>query len=303
MGIIKDKFLIGPESITDEFLKGRPLSASSMKAFGGIEGNPKKYIDYFKQPRVDSDAFILGRAVETLIYQEFDKKRFSFEKEFQIYSPFPKRTNEAKEKWQQMTDNARANKITLIDNDMAMEAQAMADCVLQTDETRYYLDRIAKDKDGQLIIQEKLFWTNRKTKLPVIGYLDILCDIEGHLIIVDIKTSKDGGPQSFHRFADYNDYIIQVGAYLLGYHESKYQFPSFMFMVIDKSYPYDAIMIHEEPNYCERAKEEFQHILTAFRYCMDEKQFHRGRAFWDSGNGYFSNHFNRYMKLKSTSED
>lgn len=288
--------------ITFEQLQKRPLSASSLKAFGGEQGSPKKYLEYLQKPFADTEAFILGRATELLIYAAIAPEQFKFTDDFEVYQKFEKRSNAAKEKWAGMIEKAQTNNITLIDEIAFKEANILADTALQTHETRYYLDRIATDKDGRKIIQKKIFWTDKKTGLPINGYIDFLVDIEGHLIIVDIKTDKDGTPNKFIRNASNNDYIIQVGAYLTGYHKAYYLFPDFMFLVIGKQLPYDAIMMHCDPEYCDRAKKEFDHILTSFRHCMDTHQFNKGYAFWSSGNGYYTFPFNRYAKLKSSEE-
>lgn len=283
--------------ITDTFLEKRPLSASSMKQFGGEEGSPRKYISYLTEDRIDKEAFVAGRATEYLIYENFDD-RFKFDANFLAYDKFPRRSNADKERWEQMVSDASANNLTLIDSEMLKECRAMADTAMQTDETRYYLDRIAVSRTGRKRIQEKISFTDKKTNLPVIGYIDFIADIEGHLIIVDIKTDKSGGPGSFARNAASLDYHIQVGAYLTGYHKAHYQFPDFMFMVIDKSIPYDAIMMHCPADYCQNSKDEFDHILTAFRHCMDNNEFHRGRAFWSAEMGYFSMTMPGYKKMK-----
>lgn len=287
--------------ITEQFIKERPLSASSLKAFGGEEGSPKKYIAYLSAEWRDTDATIIGKATESLIYAAVDKM-YKFDEHFLLYDQFDKRSNEAKAKWQNMIENATSNKLTLVDNIQYEQAKKMADTALQTDETRYYLDRIAKDKDGRMLIQKKVHWKDMKTGLWIIGYIDIVVEIEGHFIIVDIKTDKDGGPGSFSRTSANYDNHIQVGSYLTGYHKMYYLFPDFMFMVLDKSDPYDAIMMHCPSDYCEKAKNEFAHLLTAFKHCMNEKQFHRGRSFWSAEMGYFNMDLPRYKKLKFTSE-
>lgn len=291
--------------ITDKFLKDRPLSASSLKAFGGLDGSPKQYIDYITKPRIDTDAFIIGRATEAMIYKWIAPKYFKFDDQFQVYKPFRKAGDKAKEKWATMLQNAKDNGVTLISREMLMQCKRMAECAMDTPETRYYLDRVAKDKDGHPRIQEKIFWIDKKTGLPVIGYIDFIVDIDGYLIIVDIKTSADGGPDKFERNSLYLNNQIQVGTYLTGFHKRYYQFPDFMFMVLDKQSPFDAIMMHTDAKYNEAAKDEFAHVLTGFRHCMDKNEFHRGRAFWSSEMGYFSMRMSHWdlKKLKHTNDE
>jgi len=287
--------------VTDRFLKDRPLSASSLKAFGGEEGSPKKYIDYITGEYKETEDFIIGKATEMLIYEHMDS-RFSSERSFQFYEPFPKRKEVDKERWVNMLAEAKENKVTLITQEQYDLSSDLKDTALQTEETRYYIDMVAKDKQGQTIIQKKVFYVDPITNLPVVGYIDFLVDIEGHFIIIDIKTDRSGGPNSFNRNLHAVDGHIQVGSYLNAFHKQEYLFPDFMFMVLDKTPPYDAIMVHCTPQYCETAKNEFNHILTAFRHCMNEDQFDRGRAFWSAEMGYFNMDIQRYKQLKAPKE-
>lgn len=286
--------------IDNDFLKKRPLSASSLKAFWE---SPKHYIEYIETPFEDSDAFILGRTTEDIIYSEIAPKQFKLEDKVRTYEKFDKRSNAAKEKWVNMLMEAKENKYTLVDEEIFKKAKNMADCAMQTDETRYYLDRVATDKKtGLKMIQTKLSWIDVKTKLPIIGHIDFMVDIEDHLIIVDIKTTRNGNPDKFVNDASNMNYHIQVGTYLTGYHKQHYLFPDFMFMAIDSGIPHDAIMEHCPSDYCQTSKDEFEHLLTGFRHCMDTNQFHRGRHFWSAEMGYFTMSIPRYKKLKLPSE-
>lgn len=274
--------------ITDQLLKDRPLSASSLKAF---RESPKHYIEYLTGPKKDIEAYLIGKATECLILQPE-----KFDKQFLLYEKFEKRSNDAKAKWAKMVEDSKANRTSLIDQQQYDKAKIMAQSALDTDETRYYIDHKRN-------IQKKLEWTDLKTKLPIIGYIDFDCDFDGHTVIVDIKTANDGNPDKFSRDAANLDYQVQVGAYLTGYHKMYYKFPDFMFMVIESTPPYDAIMVHCEPDYCQKAKDEFEYLLTAFRHCMNEKQFNRGRHFWSAELGYFNMQLPKYKKLKSATNE
>lgn len=286
-----------PFRVTNDFLAKRPLSASSLKHF---RESPKHYIHYITEKRVDKPEWALGRLVECMILEpeKLDKKYCfpTMEKPNMSYT-----TKLAKEiaEWNKIIETAVLNKQTVIDPDMQKLARKMADSALQTEETRYYIDRIAKFKNGRKVIQEKLEWVDKKTKLPIIGYLDFKAEIEGTEIIIDIKTDKDGNPDDFNRGAINKDYQVQVGAYLEGYRNKYFSFPEFMFMVIEKVKPYDAIMMHCDQKFIEASKAEFNHLLTSFRYCMDNDLFHKGRAFWrPEGMNYFNMEIPRYKKMR-----
>lgn len=269
--------------INDSFLKNRPLSYSSLKEF---HKSPAHYIQYLTEPFVQTDAMILGQAVECLVFQP-DK----IKDKFVVYEKFDRRSNDAKAKWAEMCDNAKKNKQTMIDQYMYAQAELMANSVKNTPETAYYLDKVKS-------LQKKLSWTDKKTNLPIIGYVDVECEIDEHLIIIDFKTSNSSDPNKFFKSASEFDYELQVGCYLTGYHKQFYKFPDFMFMVVESEAPYPATMIHCPGDYCNYAKEEFDHTLTAFRYCMDNNEFHRGYHFWDANMGYFNMELPRWKKSR-----
>ena len=131
-------------------------------------------------------------------------------------------------------------------------------------------------KDGELE------WKDKKTGIPVTGYIDFDVNIEDHITIVDIKTSRFETPEKFSKSV-YNEdlrYDLQIGSYLLGYHKKYYQFPDFIFIVIVKGVVPDAFVVHVPGNLAQAAKDEFEHLLTAFRYCMDNNLWRMGVDFW-----------------------
>ncbi len=270
--------------VTQEFLNDRPLSYSSLKEF---RKSPKHYTEYVLQAKKEYvEAFVLGNAVETLVFDESN-----FVNRFELFEKFAKRSNVDKEKWELMLENAKANNKILIDTETFALANIMAKTVKNTPETAYYLEHVKA-------IQKKLSWTDKKTGIPIIGYVDAECEIDEHLIIIDFKTSDSSDPNEFYKSAASFDYEIQVGCYLTGYHKKYFLFPEFMFMVVEKKAPYNATMIHCPGDYVNYAKEEFEHSLTAFKYCMDKQEFHRGYHFWDVDMGYFNMEKPRWKKSK-----
>lgn len=269
--------------ITPEFLKTRPLSYSSLKAF---RKSPKHYIEYLRQPKVTTDAFLIGQITEYLVFQpsKFDSK-------YMVFDKIDKRTVEGKAKWNQICAEADQYGKILVDRETFNLANCMATSVKTTKETVYYIDKVKS-------LQKKIEWTDKKTGIPIIGFIDAECDINETLIIVDFKTANSSDPDDFIKDAAKFDYEIQVGSYLTGYHKKYYLFPEFMFMVVEKEPPYNSIMIHCPPDYCYYAKDCFENLLTAFKYCMDNDEFDRGYSFWDASLGYFNMDVPKWKKIK-----
>lgn len=272
--------------INDEFLKKRPLSASSLKEF---RKSPKHYIEYLIKPREFKDEFTIGKACECIL---LEKEKFN--DKFRIYNKFDKRSDKAKARWAEMLVEAKGGKFEWITQENYDLACKMAESALANPRTRQWIE-------DRRFIQRKVAWTHTKTRLPIIGYVDFDVDYEEHISIVDIKTDYNGDPQKWFRHAADLDYEIQVGSYLCGYRKNFYCFPDFLFMVIEKAIPYNAYMVHCPPNYCEDAKHEFENTLLAFRYCMDNQLFHEGYDFWLFDTlPYFNMDKPRYKKSKFT---
>ena len=255
--------------INDEFLKKRPLSYSSLKNF---RLSPKHYYQYVTKPRKPpTDAMLLGSMVECLTISPDE-----FTKQFNIYSKFSRQSNEGKARWNNMLVEAQKNNQTLVNDELYKKAELIKESVLSHEETMRYID-------GKTAYQKKLTWVDKNTKLPIIGYVDLETKLElsDQLIICDMKVSNNGEPDKWMRWpADEFDVQLQVGSYLTGYHKISYQFPDFIFILVESVEPYNVSMIYCDNKYTKEAKAEFKATLTAFRYCMDEDKFDMGYDFW-----------------------
>jgi exodeoxyribonuclease VIII len=248
-------------NITPEYLSKRPLSYSSLKAF---RKSPKHYIQYLTEPFEATDAMILGKAVDCLTLEPEQ-----FEKRFEVYEKFDKRTNEAKLRWSIMNDLAKENKQTLLNRDQYELALKCKDSLMSHKQSRELIEGITKT-------QLKLNWTDTKTNIPLIGYADFESTAWDELFVVDLKTCQDAEPDKFSRQALDLDYMIQCGAYLDAYHKIWYKFPSFIFLAVETKEPFNVSVNFCDDRYISIAKNEFHSTLEAFKKCMDENRFNEG---------------------------
>jgi hypothetical protein len=285
-----------PEELTEfvkKTLETRPLSKSSLVEFAQ---GPRYYIEYLLGLKKDKEEWDLGKAVECLLLEcEYDGEKWIkdvFDKKFIVADRLDQRKPENKKEWENNLANAKLNKQTLISTSMNSQAELMAIVTLSNPNCKYWIDQ---KKD----IQKKISWTDKKTGLPITGIIDFSAEPDEHLTIIDIKTSKAESQDAFFKEVYKLGYNYQTGSYLTGYHKKYYKFPDFMFMVITKTFPYDSYMVHVPGDLCKDAKDEFDHLLTAFKYCMDNNQFHMGADFWLFDTlPYFSLEKPRYIKSK-----
>jgi hypothetical protein len=250
--------------IDKNFVEKRPLSASSTKAFNK---SPKHYIEYLRT-RYDKTEFAIGKACETILLEPEKVKD-----KFDIFKKFDRKSDAAKERWANMVLEAEKNKVTLINSDDFALASIMAENALANDNVRYWIERKRN-------IQRKLYWHDRKTGLPVVGYIDFDVETDEHISYLDIKTDYNGEPKAWFRHASDLGYKNQVGCYLEGAHRCFYEFPDFLFIVIEKAPPFNSYVVYCPGDYCNEAREEFRFTLKAFKFCMDNQQFDLGYDFW-----------------------
>ncbi len=264
-------------------IANRPLSYSSLKAFWQ---SPKHYIAYLKKP-YEPEKFAMEKASETLILEPE-----KFDKQFLVVDKPDRRTTAGKQEWERIQDQCEKEKLIMLTKEEYENAKLMAESVKNNPQTAYYLDHITE-------IQKKLSWTDKKTGLQVIGYADVICEIDEHKIIIDLKSTTDGSPNAFFKQAAQLNYDLQCGSYLLAFHKKYYEFPDYMYMVYEKNLPYNSEMIHCPADYCNDAKAEFEHMLTSFKYCMDNNLWHMGYEFWLFDTlPYFTMEMPRYHKKK-----
>lgn len=270
--------------INDDFLKGRPLSYSSLKHF---RKSPKHYIQYLTKAFIPTDATIIGSIVDVIVLtpELLDKR-------FMLFNKPNLRTTAGKAEMAMIQDSAKANRITLITQDQLNTAKKCKESLLSVPMSR---DLIEGMKQAQI----KLQWTDKKRNLPLIGYVDFESHAWGEKFIVDLKTSRTADPDEYAREIVKWNLLTQLGSYLTGYHKMKYQFPYFIFLVVENKEPFNVSVNFVDDKLASQAKEEFDATLTAFRYCMDNDLFHQGYEFrLQSGLNYFSINIPKYYKPK-----
>ena len=257
-------------------LQDRPLSYSSLKQF---RKSPKHYVQYITEPRKPpSPEMILGSAFELRLYSyAFDND--IFHDGVYIYTKPNLRSNAGKQEWEEIKI-AGEGKI-MIDEEQAKTIEAMIISMQSYPEMIDYVKSFKKT-------QTRLFWTDRKTQIPFIGYVDAEGDAFGDDWIFDIKVTKDADPDDWQRAAFAWDYHIQMASYAEGYKRTQFRFPNFAFLCFDYNPPYNCTPIMVESKVMEQANEEWRNSVDAFKYCMDNELFHQGYEFRLQTMPYFS---------------
>lgn len=247
--------------IDNNFLKKRPLSYSSLKAF---RRSPVHYIHYLTQPRIETPAMRLGSLVDELLLTPLVVKD-----KYIIAPKVDKRTKKGKETWASFEAQAKGR--VVIDQETMDKANRMVDSVMRHPVAKHLIE-------GKKKAQVKAKWRDTDTKLPCIGMIDFETEYDD-LFIVDLKTGQDADPSVWNRQVVKYEYHLQAGMYLDAYHKSRYLFPTFLHLAVESDQPYGVSVMMFDKDAVEFGKEEFYNTCKAFKYAMDNDQFDMGYEF------------------------
>lgn len=242
------------------------LSYSSLKHF---RVSPRNFVHYKKQKPEPTDAQIFGDVIDSLVLNPHE----DLEDQFLIYEKFDKRSKSSKEKYNELVKQAWIEGKTLITRDKINQALEIFNAVYENENVREVLDNITT-------VQKKLQWQDKTTGMPILGYADAETYFKGDRTILEVKTTKNGNPVKFLRDAKSMDYPLQAAMYLEGYKRCFYQFPFFLYLIIDTTPPYDSHLLWAEENYLNYGKNVMDETLQEFKYCTDNNLWNKGRDFW-----------------------
>ena len=231
---------------TDEWLKKRPLSYSSLSKF--IE-SPRHYASKFiTGAKPSTPAQVLGKIVEALVFESED----SFNSKYRIYTPAKGTGSVAKN--DEFKAQAMEDKVELITQEDYDRAQYCKMGVLDNEQARTLIE-------NRTSYQRELRWINRETGLPMLGYLDFETTW-GEDFIVDFKTAQSSDPDEFARDVAKWRYHIQAATYADGIRVRDFRFPHFIFMVVETKEPFNVSVNFVEGKTMERARR-----INGFQYC------------------------------------
>jgi hypothetical protein len=263
-----EKERIELDKFVRETLKTRPLSYSSLKNFCI---SPKHYIEYLTAERKpDTEALIQGKVFDILLLTPDDYEKSIYVVNFEHSG----RTNLGKAEREKAYTEAGGR--LMIEQDVLYTTIAMIKSFFRDADAMYYFEKM-KYK------QVKIEWTDRgkeRTGLKSVGFLDGESDKESQdYFIADIKTGRSAETDQFIRDAYNFGYHLQVGGYTLGAKNEYYKFPDFVHLVIESTAPYAVNVFRASSKYIEDSQEEYLAALTAFKYCLDNNEWHKGHAF------------------------
>lgn len=277
----KNQALVSRLDITVDFINNvRPVSYSSLKHF---RSSPAHYVEYLLSEKKDTEATMLGKVVHMMILQpeRVDEDVF-------IMPELNLRTNADKATKARLLEENKGK--LLITKDTYLLAIEITKSVYRDKDAMYYINRLIRT-------EFRLEWTDPETKLKSVGYVDGASDPDDtDFFILDLKTTNDAEKDSFIRSAANFEYHLQCGGYMLGYKRRYFAFPDFIWIVVETSAPYGVNVFRADPKYIQEAQEEYQNTLLAFKYCMDNNEFHKTYDFHRFNLAYNRMELPKYVK-------
>jgi len=164
------------------------------------------------------------------------------------------------DKW--MKDNAGKTFITQEELD---EAKLITEKVFENPAAKELLSKVTST-------QVQVRWTDKKTGLEFIGYLDG----EGEGFVLELKTAQDADPDSFTKDAVNYDYHLQGAMYLEAIKLKKFLFPKLIYLVVEKKAPYGVTIMEADDDYIKLGLQLYRRLCDGYKHALDNKLFHMG---------------------------
>lgn len=183
----------------------------------------KHYRHALTAPRKDTAAFLLGRAVDELVFTPPGQSCASL-------AVYPGARRAGKE-WDAF-EAANAGRIIVKENELAT-ATAMRDAVWADPDARYLLN----NGKSQVTLQ----WTHAPTGALLRSRLDWLDSVELP-VIVELKTTRHIEPDAYERDAENLLYRAQTGMYAAGVEALTGTWPEVYSIVVENVAPHDVVV-------------------------------------------------------------
>lgn len=235
--------------MTDRDYRAAP--AISRSELWKLRESPEKFKWAMEHPEPPTPALIFGQ-----VFHKLALEPLTFGDEFAVAPNIDRRTKDGKAAWAEFT--AAADGKIVIDQQMFDKASEMV-CAL------YRAPFVKKLLDGAHELP--LFWTDEMTGEDCKARLDVLSEVDGQPIIVDLKTTADASTDGFMRSAVKYGYDFQAAMYSEGYEKNYGKKPLFVFIAIEKEAPYSVNILQADEAFVSHGYDVFRELIGVYHYC------------------------------------
>ena len=126
-------------------------------------------------------------------------------------------------------------------------------------------ERYLKDGIAEVTIQ----WLDPNTGRLMRGRIDWVTVIDGHITLVDLKTTRDSSPRKFGADSYKLGYHIQFALYCDGWYYLTGQFPRFVALVVESKAPYEPAVFNVPEDVLAQGHEEYMRLQATLKECED----------------------------------
>lgn len=176
--------------ISNDTLKERPLSYSSIKEFGK---SPRNYIQYLYDKKEPTKEMIFGSLIHCLLlYPSL------FQDQYIVAPDVDRRTKDGKAEWERFVQEANGKQV-VAGEDFDTANEIVVSLLGNSEIKKHIQDCKAYEHE----------WREEMFKLPFRGFFDGLSDN----YVLELKTASDASPQTFNRDFFNRKYHIQAALY------------------------------------------------------------------------------------------
>jgi hypothetical protein len=230
----------------DAYFSAYGINWSTLKF---MRDSPMAYQHVLRNPPEDRTAFMIGRAVHTLVFEPS-----KFDAEYAIWTEGDRRGKA----WAEFKEAHEGR--TILKAAEADECAAMALAVRQHPLVQPYLD------GG--VFEQAIFWTDPVTRIRCKGKPDWI--LPGPKIVLDLKTARSTEARRFGTEAARMGYHLQLAHYAAGIEQACGWAPERQLLVaVEKAAPYDVAVFEISPDDAWVARQDVRELLHQLNECIN----------------------------------
>ncbi len=219
-----------------------------------LSDSPEKFKAKMTNPEPQSESLLLGSVFHKLV---LDNETFDDE---YIVEPsgIDRRTKEGRDQYASWL--ASVGDRTVVSGKMYEKAAEMSLA-------------LSKNKMAMALLNGErecaYFWYDEMTGIDCKCRLDCLRELNGKPLIVDLKTASTCATDKWIRDSIKFGYPLQIGMYSDGVAANYGVYPDFVFIVIEKEFPYSINIFKSTAEYTNYGQDEFRSLIGLYKHCMD----------------------------------
>ena len=216
-----------------------------------ISESPEKFKYYREHPEEPTPALVFGQLFHAMALTP-DTVR----EQFAVMPNIDRRTKAGKEAFAEFEASAEGK--TVVSVDMVEQATAMCEALNRNE----FVEKLLKGEK-----EKPFFWTDEMTNEECKCRTDVLTEVGGNLIIVDLKSTDNAETEAFMRSAIKYGYDLQSAMYSKGVEINTGKKPLFVFVAIEKKPPYAINILQADQLLIRRGYDLFREYIGIYHDC------------------------------------